>query len=142
MSPLEFTAASMEITRGNTQTTVASKFKMYQNADNNNEWVINIDWTAPTLPPADDFATLKDNEKRTLRLIGLHYVCKDSVNPCALKAFLKEMFKVMTKANYDELLVSVDAFKTAIKGEGFDPSIISKIHVIQSHNHATHSTKT
>jgi hypothetical protein len=54
----------------------------------------------------------------------------------------KEMFKVMTKANYDELLVSVDAFKTAIKGEGFDPSIISKIHVIQSHNHATHSTKT
>jgi hypothetical protein len=132
----------MEITRGNTQTTVASKFKMYQNADNNNEWVINIDWTAPTIPPADDFATLKDNEKRTLRLVGLHYVCKDSVNPCTLKAFLKEMFKVMTQANYDELLVAVDAFKTAIKGEGFDPSIISKIHVIQSHNHATHSTKT
>ena len=52
------------------------------------------------------------------------------------------MFKVMTQANYDELLVAVDAFKTAIKGEGFDPSIISKIHVIQSHNHATHSTKT
>jgi len=48
----------------------------------------------------------------------------------------------MVKTNYDELIAAVDVFKTSIKGEGFDPTIISKIHVLQAHNHATHSTKT
>jgi len=62
----------MEITRASVQTTVASKIKMYQNPDANNEWVINVDWSVPTSPPADPFAISKDTEKRTLRLIGLH----------------------------------------------------------------------
>lgn len=72
LSPLEFTAASMEVTRGSTQTTVASKVKMFQDTNADNEWVINVDWNAPTVPPADDYSTLKDTEKRTMRLVGLH----------------------------------------------------------------------
>jgi len=75
-------------------------------------------------------------------MTGLHYACKDSPNICTIKEFLKECFKKMTELNYKELITTLNNFKTEIKGENFDPSISSKIHVLQSHNHATHSVKT
>lgn len=59
-----------------------------------------------------------------------------------MKEFLKECFKKMTEENYKELVAALKNFKTELKGENFDPSISSHIHVLQSHNHATHSTKT
>lgn len=40
------------------------------------------------------------------------------------------------------MMAAVDTFKSQIKADNFDPQVISKIHVLQSHNHAIHSTKT
>lgn len=132
----------MEVSRTSTQTTVACKFKMFQNTNSGNAWEINIDWTSPTVTPTPGLMAKKDIEHRTLRLVSLHYACETSANPCTLKEFLRLKFKIMTKANYDEFMTAVNKFKSQIKAENFDPTIISKIHVLQSHNHATHSTKT
>lgn len=99
LEPLEFTAAAMEISRTSTQTTVACKFKMFQNTNADNAWEINIDWTAPTVTPTPGLMEKKDIEHRTLRLVSLHYACETSANPCTLKEFLRLKFKIMTKAN-------------------------------------------
>jgi hypothetical protein len=141
LSPLEFVAAAMEVTAASAQTSVKCKVKLLQDATTN-EWVLTIDWDAPTSPPTDSLDITKDTERRTLHLVGLHYACKDSPNVCKKKQYLKVAFKYMTEVNYKKLLEDVKVFETKVKGENFDPSIMSHIHVFEARNHATHSSKT